>query len=360
MRSTFAPASFAALALAMLAAPAAAQAPWSAAGELTDADSQDEGQHRYDEHRIRLDAGQRYRISVDAPEFDTVARLYRAGTAEPVAENDDGEGLNPRITYVPPESGDFVLRVLGFSEAGRGAYTARVAALPPLPPGVPVPWSTAGSLADPGGADHVLRLEAGQRYRFSVESSAFDPVATLYAPGRGEQVARNDDSGGTLNSRISYTPSASGDYVLSVTAFSSGRPGHYRASADLAPPLPPPVSEPGASVAVNGSWSLWQGMLAETDPDNGGRRFDDYLIRVEPGQRRYISLEGNGFDAMVQVLRPASRDSETPDIVDQDDDAGAGLNAFLVFAPEEAGDYIVRVTSVGGGGAGAYRLWISQ
>lgn len=369
MRSTLATASFAALALAMLASPAAAQAPWSASGALTDADSQDEGRHRYDEHRIRLEAGRRYRIAVDSEAFDPVARLYRAGEAQPVAENDDSAGLNPRISYAPAQGGDYVLRVVAFAEDGRGAYTARVAALPPLPQGAPVPWSTSGLLedSDSGGEgsegqrhdEFPIRLEAGRRYRLSVDSSAFDPVATLLGPGGGEEVARNDDSGGTLNSRIAYSPRENGDYVLRVSSFAEDGRGAYRAGAELMPPLPPPVSTPGTSVSVNGSWTLWQGELGEADPDNDGRRFDDYLIRVEAGQRRYISLEGNGFDALVQIVRPATRESDTPDILDQDDDAGAGLNAFLVFAPEEAGDYIVRVTSVGGGAAGAYRLWIS-
>ena len=255
MRLTFAPASFAALALAMLAAPAAAQAPWSAAGELTDADSQDEGQHRYDEHRIRLEAGQRYRISVDSEAFDPVARLYRAGGADPVAENDDGSGLNPRISYTPAESGEHVLRIVAYSEDGRGAYTAGVA---------------------------------------------------------------------------------------------------------TQEPLPPPILEPGTNVSVNGTWSLWRGELAAGDAENDGRRFDDYPIRVEAGQRRYIQLDGIGFDTLVQIIRPDSRGNDSPDVVEQDDDGGAGFDSFLVFAPEEAGDYIVRVTSFGSGPGGAYRLWISQ
>ncbi|HYN45939.1 MAG TPA: PPC domain-containing protein [Allosphingosinicella sp.] len=368
MRSTLASVSFAALVLAL--SPASAQAPWSVAGELADADRQDESRRRYDEHGIRLEAGGRYRIAVDSEAFDAVARLYRAGEAQPVAENDDSAGLNPRLTYAPAQGGDYVLRVVAFSEAGRGAYTARLEALPPLPPGAAVPWSMSGVLEDrDGGGDagadgrrydeFPLRLEAGRRYRLFVESEAFDPVASLLAPGGGDEVARNDDSGGTLNSRIAFSPPETGDFVLRVSAFGADARGAYRAGAELMPPLPPPVSSPGTSVTVNGSWSLWQGMLADSDPDTGGRRFDDYLIRVEAGQRRSISLEGNGFDALVQVLRPAARESDSPDIVDENDDAGAGLNAFLVFAPEEAGDYIVRVTSVGDG-VGAYRLWISQ
>lgn len=363
-------ASIAAMAIALLAAPVSAQAPWSASGALVDADSSGDDQRRYDHYPLSLEAGRRYSITVVSDAFDPVARLYRHGEAEPVAENDDSGGtLNSRITYTPAADGEFVLRVSAFAVEGRGAYTARLEVLPPLPPlppGAPVPWSTAGRLDDADGAaeesrsdDHVVRLEAGRRYRLTVESDAFDPVAVLHAPGRGEVVAQNDDSGGTLNSRIAYSPSETGDYVLTVSSFSADGRGAYRAAVEPMPPLPPPVSAPGTSVSASGSWSLWQGALNASDPEVGGRPFDDYLIRVEAGQRRYISLEATGFDALVQVLRPAERASDSPATLDQDDDAGAGLNSFLVFAPEEAGDYIVRVTSVGGG-SGAYRLWVSQ
>jgi hypothetical protein len=228
MRTIRTAASMAAIAIALIAAPAWAQAPWSAAGELTDNDSVSDEQRRYDDHVVRLEAGQRYRISVDSTAFDPVARLYREGaTGTPVAENDDSDGLNPRISYSPPTSGDFVLRVAAFGADGRGAYTAGVAALPPLPPSVPVPWSTSGRIetgdSTETGTDgrrydeYSLRLEGGRRYRFSVDASDFDPLARLYRAGSDEVVAENDDSGGTLNSLISYRPTESGDYVLRIS-----------------------------------------------------------------------------------------------------------------------------------------------
>ncbi|HKR23885.1 MAG TPA: hypothetical protein VJS15_01385 [Allosphingosinicella sp.] len=366
--------SAAAMAIAFLAASApasaqeAARAPWRTSGALIDEDSSGDDGHRYDHHAVLLEAGQRYSLTVTSDAFDPVARLYRSGQGDPVAENDDSDGsLNARINYSPAEGGEFVLRVSAFATEGRGAYVARLEVLPPLPPGVAVPWSTTGRLEDGDGAgegsgradDHVVRLEAGRRYRLYAESEAFDPVAELRAPGRGEVVARNDDSGGSLNSRISYGASESGDYVFTVSSFGADGRGAYRAGVELMPPLPPPVSAPGTTVSASGSWALWQGALEASDPDSGGRRFDDYLIRVEAGQRRYISLEGTGFDTLVQVLVPAERDKDSPAVLEQDDDAGAGLNSFLVFAPEQAGDYIVRVTSVGDSN-GAYRLWISQ
>jgi hypothetical protein len=247
----------AAAAFALLAAAASAQptadAPWSAQGRLEDGDSVEDG-HRYDDHRLRLEAGQRYRISASSDDFDTLIRLYRTGEAEPVAENDDFDvesGLNSRISYSPQESGDYTLRVLSFSEDGRGAYAAGAETLPPLPA----------------------------------------PV--------------------------------------------SGRP-------DSRPRL---------------RWQVWQGELTESDPDRDGARFDDYLVPMRAGETRLISAEAAGFDTMIWVMRAAEREGEPLEV---DDDSGPGLNSLLGFQPDADGDYIVRVTSYGAGGSGAYRLRVSD
>jgi hypothetical protein len=234
-----------------------------------------------------------------------------------------------------------------------------------------VPMHVTGALtdADPQGEEHHryddirVHLEAGQRYRLSVDSEAFDPVAHLYRPGNvftdESQVAMNDDSNG-LNSRISYTPTESGDYTLRVIGFAADARGAYTADAAILPPMAPPITTPGTSTPVNGTWLLWEGELNDADADNGGHHFDDYLIHVDAHQIRYISLEGMGFDSMVQVLHPADRGSESPDVVDSDDDSGVGFNSLMAFSPDEAGDYIVRVTSFGENSKGRYRLWISQ
>jgi hypothetical protein len=211
--------------------------------------------------------------------------------------------------------------------------------------------------------DIRVHLEAGQRYRLSVNSEAFDPVAHLYRPGNvftdESQVAMNDDGDG-LNSRISYTPTESGDYTLRVIGFAADARGAYTADVAIMPPLAPPISTPGRQVAVNGTWLLWEGELSDTDADADGRHYDDYLIHVDAHQIRYISLEGIGFDALVQIIRPADRGSDSPDVVDSDDDSGVGFNSLMAFSPDEGGDYIVRVTGFGENAKGSYRLWVSQ
>lgn len=229
-------------------------------------------------------------------------------------------------------------------------------------------WSGNGTLADSDRStedghrydDHVVRLEAGQRYRISLDSDAFDAVLRLYRSTSDEPVAENDDGGESLNSRISYQPTVSGDYVLRATSYSADGRGAYSARVETQAPLPPPVTTPGQIVSATGTWSLWQGTLTNADPDMEGRHYRDYLIRVEAGQTRYISLTASDFDPMVQVFAAAERGNDTPMTLDEDDDGGVGLNSFLVFAPDEAGDYIVRVMSFGSEGTGAYTLYVSQ
>lgn len=349
----------------MTAAPASAQSPWSGSGEITDSDAGGTGPH-YDDHTLQLVAGHRYRISVDSSAFDPVARLFRQGSDQAVAENDDGDGLNSRINYTPAESGAYTLRVLAFSAEGRGAYTAGVAELPPLPPGVPVPWSTRGRIetSDPSsGADgyhydeHNLRLEAGRRYILRIEASDFDPIARLYVAGEDAVIAENDDDGQGLNSRISFVPETTGDYTLRVAPLANDGHGSYRASAELAPPLPAPLTMFQRMSAT--VWRVYDGALTNADGEGAdGAKVDDYLVHFEAGQERFITLDAPDFDAVVQVLGAESRERGEP--LASNDDGGNSLNSLLRFKAETAGDYIVRVTSLGASGRGGYRLRVSE
>jgi len=363
MRKFLVSASIAALALA---APARAQMPWSGSGELTDSDSQGEEGRRYDTHRLTLEAGQSYRIAVNAEAFDPLAELYRPGTAEPVARDDDsGPGLNALIGFTPPQGGggDYELRVTSFSAEGRGAYTASASIRPPLPAPQRSTGAGEGRIDDNDAAEedegrhydeYAVRLEAGRRYRISVDSSDFDSVARLYAPTRGEPVAQNDDSEG-LNPRISYAPRESGDYILRVIAFSSDGSGAYRYRVAEQAPLPPPATFFSRMEAT--IWKVYTGTLAASDPETDGKHFDDYLVHFDAGQERLIRLDATGFDPVVQIHRADQRDGEP---LASDDDGGDGLNSMLLYKADAAGDYVVRVVSLGSNGAGSYRLRVSE
>ena len=80
-------------------------------------------------------------------------------------------------------------------------------------------------------------------------------------------------------------------------------------------------------------------------------------VQPEAGQSALIRLESEAFDPVVRIYSASQRGMS--ELV-MDDDSGGGFNSFLMFAPEEAGSYIVRVTSFSTEGGGAYRLRIAR
>ena len=78
-----------------------------------------------------------------------------------------------------------------------------------------------------------ISLTAGQTYTFRLNTASTnglsDPYLLLYS-GNGTYLTYNDDSGGNLNSLLSYTPTTSDTYYLAARAYSSGT-GAYSLSA---------------------------------------------------------------------------------------------------------------------------------
>lgn len=255
-------ASAATAAAIIMAAPAAAQ-PGSevlrAQGSLGADDAQDSDQQRYDEHRLRLEAGTRYRIGAESDAFDTFIELYRAGESEPVAMDDDGgEELNSRLIYAPQESAEYILRVRAFSGEGEGDYVAYAELLPPLPPPNSQPadvtadlrwnlWEGELTADDPerDGAyfdDYLVPMRAGEVRYISIESAEFDPVLwVLRADAReGEPIDIDDDSGPWLHALLGFSPEDDGDHLVRVTAYGTGNTGRYRLRVSD-PVTPPPL-----------------------------------------------------------------------------------------------------------------------
>jgi hypothetical protein len=250
MRRTIVAASLAAAAL--FAAPAAAQAPWTVEGRLQNGDDQD-GDHRlYDIHYLLLTAGTRYRMTVESPTeggFDTVMQLLRPGSTEPLAENDDAGGtLNSRLAFVPDRSGEYLIRVHGFSPEARGPYTVRVEPMPPLPPPLSVAptatatttwrvWDGALGADDPDNDghrydDYLVHLSAGQ-HMIALDATGVEPFDTLVqllrpSDREGDPIDSDDDGGRDLNSLLIFEAGEAGDYIVRVTSFGENAAGPYR------------------------------------------------------------------------------------------------------------------------------------
>jgi hypothetical protein len=200
-----------------------------------------------------------------------------------------------------------------------------------------------------------LQLRAGQRYVISASSDSFDTVLRILRRGATDILANDDDGGDGLNSRLTFSPAESGDYIACVTSWNGAGAGDYTLTVENAPPLPAPATRPTRTETA--TWQVFDGTLADGDGEDNGSRFDDYLVTIPTGQRAIISADSTGFDTVVKVYRANDRGG---DPAASDDDSGGNLNSLLVFSPDEGGDFIVRVTSYSSGSSGAYHLRITQ
>jgi hypothetical protein len=69
-------------------------------------------------------------------------------------------------------------------------------------------------------------MKAGKTYVIDLKSSDFDAFLRL-RNSSGQEVARDDDSGGGLNARITYTCPRSGTYVIIATSLGGNRVGTF-------------------------------------------------------------------------------------------------------------------------------------
>ena len=213
--------------------------------------------------------------------------------------------------------------------------------------------------------EHNVRLEAGERYRVSVMSSRFDPIVEVFQPGesRLRPAAEDDDSGPGDNARVIFIPAVSGNHVIRALSFLPGGAGSYflRVEPALAFPPPLPTQLPRERAADTTVWTSYPGSLTEADPSLDGVHFDDYLVTLAAGEELIIRLDSEAFDPFVQIFRGDERENE---VLAADDDSGLERNSLLLFAPVQAGDYVVRVTAWGTalqrGFVGDYRLRIGR
>lgn len=230
------------LCAAGLAQPLWAQAVQQVQGTLARSDPSEADGRPYDDHRLRLEAGTRYRISVSSSDFDTLIRLYGPGGGGALAEDDDGgEGSNSSLVFSARERGEYRLRVTGYNSDSLGAYSGSVRALAPLKPPVTRP-SGSGSMnvdvftgrleedtdGEPGVADFLVRIDSGQTIWAGAKSADFDTVLKLYRAGEldDEPIVSNDDAGGS-DSLLQFTPDYGGEYILRVTSFNGGSGGAF-------------------------------------------------------------------------------------------------------------------------------------
>lgn len=329
-------------------------------GELSDRDPETDDGVRYDAWALRLREGERVLVTLTSDAFDPMLQIGQgigSEFAELAVNDDDGQGLNSRLVFEAPSSGEFLIRVTPVGNDD-GAYALTVAEAPPVAPAVALEWGAtlAGDLALTDGLNadgammDVYRFSGreGQRAQVDVASAAFDAYVELRAEADPTQVLVEDDDGGPegTDSRVLFTLPSDGDYRVEVRSFAPGGVGAYTVA--LTEAAPERAAEPltfGARV---------EGAIDEADPrDTDDRGYDSFVFSGVEGQRVQAILRSGDFDAF---LRISSADGEFSDLASDDDGLGEGTDSRLNFTLPSDGDYILRVSPLAPDTDGLYAL----
>lgn len=291
---------------------------------------------------LNVSSGQPVRIDVERGADSSIDPYLVLGDRygnEIETDDDGGSGFNSRINrYLEPGEYTIIARDLGNNSSGsvRVSVTSMQQV---MNTGIPI---TVGQTLDSfitEGQEQAFLLDLSSQTSVVIsfdraEGSGLDPLLELYDT-RGNQIARNDDGGSGLNSRISETLQP-GQYRIVARDLSNNSSGGFRLS--VAP-----------------------GFIANAIPISVGQSYDGYLnagqsfvYRLDLTGNRTVTIQfirtgGSSFDPYV-VLSDASGNR-----IAADDDGGDGLDSRLQQSLG-SGTYLIEVRDRSGDRGGSYRV----
>lgn len=208
-------------------------------GQLTPQDPRFTDNTAYQTWQFHGTAGDMVQIDVMSAVFDAYAILEDDAGHELAHDDDSGGGTDPRIRFALPATANYRIVAKAFRPGAYGGYRLRLSRLGAMAPGgngatIQRGQLMAGRLTsnDSRMSDHSLyhlynyEGHAGEAITIDVMSSDFDAFAILQDP-QGNEVARDDDSGGGTNARIITTLRQTGIYRIFVNTFRAGDSGAY-------------------------------------------------------------------------------------------------------------------------------------
>jgi hypothetical protein len=320
-----------------------------------------------DWYRFSVEQGQRYNFTLegvvgdDGNAVDPMLSIYDAEGAQLAFNDDAGGTLNSALQYAPQRSGEVFVEARAFNGEATGAYRLAVtsAAIPPDDAGndastrarIRSGQSATGNIEYEGDVDwYRLSARSGQTYRIALagagEGGLGDPLLRVI-DAEGNELAANDDSEGSLNSALEFTPQASGNVFIEASAFSNAYAGAYTLSVNGS-------AGPRDNLAAdrNTRGRLTVGQSADGVLDFSNDR-DWYRVRLQEGQSYRFTLNSAGDSPVGDpIVRIHNAQGEE---LGFDDDGGDGLNSYLEFTAPATGNYFVDAGSFSEG-TGGYTL----
>ena len=188
-------------------------------------------------YTIKLQKDKTYIIDLTTKDFDAYLRLLNKKGDE-LAEDDDGGGdLNARIIYSAKATEDHQIVVTTFDgEVGKFSLKVREFTLKGEAKartigkdGFTITANIAQGDKSPIGKlgrIYSFQLKAGESYTIDLESATMDSYLYLF-DSKNKLLAQDDDSGGDVNSRITFRATADGVYHVLATTLDGEETGEF-------------------------------------------------------------------------------------------------------------------------------------
>jgi hypothetical protein len=360
-------------------------------GRLTTTDQKFNDGSRYKMYAFVGNRGDTVAVDLMSDDFDANL-LVTDASGNSLARNDDsGENCNARLSFVPPQTGNYRVYANSSAAAELGDYRValargraraasdtvckgfgRVAGM------IEVGQTVTGSLSSsdpelPGDSTYfqrwILPVKANQPFTVDLESNDFDAYLIL-THGRGEKVVENDDGGGACNARLVYT--APDEHPLRIVVNTASRPRRQTGAFTLRVTDGESATEPKGNCRFSAGQSTQQqtstrnlrapddanrqssqsnlptirvgesvnGSLTSADslyPDNS--YFKYYQFTAPAGQAITIDLASDEFDPVL-IIRGDDLDASVIN-----DDGGPGCSARVSRSFPSRGPYRLLVNS---------------
>lgn len=204
--------------------------------------------------------------------------------------------------------------------------------------------------------DYAVTARAGQRFEAILRSGEFDTYIEVFPPDEAADPIATDDDGlgeGT-DSRVRFTASAAGTYILRARPLSGLDGGAYTLSLSERPPAPRAPRPSGIRLGQTVT-----GELTSRDPESDdGLPYDAFSFRARQGDRLAVGLNSDAFDPVLSVGHNV--EGTYVELAGNDDGPDSGLNSRLVFTAPDNGEYLIRVLPLNATDSGDYSLSLEQ
>lgn len=306
---------------------------------------------------IELNAGETYVFDlVGGTLSDPFVYLYSESGGVLASNDDGGDGFNSQLNYTADRSGTHYISAEAYASDQTGTYTLTTASLGngggggddrgdgPGNAGLVLADGgvTSGSLEQLGDDDWFrVDVQGNTTYEFALTgtggtSGLRDPFLYLY-DASGALIGSDDDSGGGLNSLITYSTISDHTVYLSAEAFAGRSTGDYTVSSTVTSRSQQDIPDNTSTTAVLTVDEALGGTLEEVEDR------DWYAVNVVAGQTYTFDVTSAGDSPISDPY--VALYSNTGSFIDLNDDGGDGRNAQLIYEADSTGRVYVEASS---------------